>query len=325
MKVGVIGAGVSGLAAARDLTRTGHQAVVFEKSRGFGGRCATRRKDGFTWDTGATSIAPRGKRIEDVMLHELDPSELVRIDAPIYTHSNLRVSPGDPRKNVDRYVYRSGINKFAKLLGDGLDIRFETTIDSLTREGDRYRVGDEVFDGLILTPPVPQTSLLLWSLGESRPIAGVRYRSSLSILLGYDVPTPTVPYFAVIEVDQRHPMIWLSIESIKCEGRAPQGGCAIVVQMAPAFSHDYYERGNDWLVQVATEFVAHLYGPTFATPVVSDVMRWKYASPESITSFENANSDASRLVITGDGFFGGRIEDAFESGVRASEFLRATE
>lgn len=324
MRVAVIGAGVSGLAAARDLATYGHDVVVYEKSRGVGGRAATRRRDGFVWDTGATSIAPRGKRIEKVMLQELDGADLVRIEKPIYVHHNLRTAAGDPRKNVPRYVYRNGISTFAKLLAEGLDVRLECSIDALGRDGDRYVVADEVFDGVILTPPVPQTSLLLWSIGESRPFANVRYRSSLSVMVGFAAPTPPVPYFALIDADQRHPMVWLSLESAKSPGRSPDGMSAFVVQMSPGFSFEYYERDDIWLSAVAAEFVEKIYGNSYSNMHISDVMRWKYAAPEQLASFENVNPPGARLIVTGDGFFGGRIEDAFESGLRASELLRAT-
>ncbi len=41
MRVGIIGAGATGLAAAYDLTRAGHQAVVFERSPFLGGHAST--------------------------------------------------------------------------------------------------------------------------------------------------------------------------------------------------------------------------------------------------------------------------------------------
>ena len=41
--IAVVGAGMAGLAAARALHDGGHRVVVFEKSRGVGGRMSTRR------------------------------------------------------------------------------------------------------------------------------------------------------------------------------------------------------------------------------------------------------------------------------------------
>ena len=46
MKIGVVGAGVAGLSAARALVDRGHQVIVFEKARAPGGRVATSRLRG---------------------------------------------------------------------------------------------------------------------------------------------------------------------------------------------------------------------------------------------------------------------------------------
>ena len=42
----IIGAGMAGLACARRLARAGHTPLVLDKSRGIGGRLATRQVTG---------------------------------------------------------------------------------------------------------------------------------------------------------------------------------------------------------------------------------------------------------------------------------------
>ena len=52
----VIGSGIAGLTAAQICHRAGMSVTVFDKGRGVGGRCATRRRDDFAFDHGAQLI-----------------------------------------------------------------------------------------------------------------------------------------------------------------------------------------------------------------------------------------------------------------------------
>ena len=58
MRVAVVGAGLAGLGAARELAKAEHQVTVYEKSDALGGRLLTKRLGDYVFDAGATSIAP---------------------------------------------------------------------------------------------------------------------------------------------------------------------------------------------------------------------------------------------------------------------------
>ena len=64
LSVAVVGAGISGLFAARTLADHGLEVRVFDKSRGSGGRCSTRR------DVGGDGFVNSflGQRLEDESL-----------------------------------------------------------------------------------------------------------------------------------------------------------------------------------------------------------------------------------------------------------------
>ncbi|REK12172.1 MAG: phytoene desaturase [Acidobacteria bacterium] len=82
-RIGVVGSGLGGLAAACTLAARGHSVVLFEKNPWLGGKAAQLESDGFRFDMGPTILTvPRvlrrvfeeaGRRLED----ELD---LVRLD-----------------------------------------------------------------------------------------------------------------------------------------------------------------------------------------------------------------------------------------------------
>ena len=55
-RVAIIGAGISGLACARQLAKAGVSVVVFDKGRGIGGRVATRRAGDLQFDHGAPFV-----------------------------------------------------------------------------------------------------------------------------------------------------------------------------------------------------------------------------------------------------------------------------
>lgn len=318
------------MAAARRLKQANHSVVVFESQHQLGGRAATERMGAFVFDTGATSVCPRGLAIEQAMLAELDRTDLIRIDRPIYVHEGRRTFPGDPAKNsLARYVYKPGIQHLAKLLAEGLDVRFDTTItgiDPPASSGDSFELscgeGIGEFDAVILTAPVPETRDLLEASGIRRPLDNAFYRPVISILLGYDRPLDR-PFHALIDPEQVHPLTWLSIESLKSPGRAPDGQTALVAQMSASYSRMRWESSDDLILRESLVDVSRLLGQEFSSPTESAVRRWKHAQPEQTSIFERVNPPGSKLVIAGDGVLGGRIEYAYETGIKAAELLMA--
>ena len=72
MKVAIIGAGIAGLTAARELNDLG-EISLFEKSRGAGGRICSRYAEPFVFDHGAQFFIARPKKFNrflEPMIHE---------------------------------------------------------------------------------------------------------------------------------------------------------------------------------------------------------------------------------------------------------------
>lgn len=296
--------------------------MLFEKAAEVGGRCGTTQIGDYTFDPGATSIAPRGLSIEKVMLQELDTSDLLRVAKPIFTHQGLRVTPGDYVKNsVPRYSYSAGNVTLPRLLAAGQEVRLNTSVETLEVSEKGFLVLGEQFDAVILTPPVPKTAAILWSIGESRSFANVRYRPCLSVMMGFALPNPLVNYHALLDPDQRHPITWLSLESVKSPGRAPEGHCAVLVQLGPSYSLSHFSDPDEKILGDTVDYLQYLYGQEWGTPEVTRIKRWKYSQPETTALFDSVNPPGSRLIIAGDGVLAGRVESAYESGVRAAALL----
>ncbi len=142
MRVAIVGAGLAGLAAARDLTVAGHEVVVFEKSRGAGGRTSTRRSPHGRFDHGAP------------FLHGGEHALTLDAAPALAQHEGGTV--GAPAGNAP-----------AKALAEGLDLRSGVRVGAIVPVGsgfslvedDEAALGD--FDAVVVTAPAPQAAELL--------------------------------------------------------------------------------------------------------------------------------------------------------------------
>ena len=109
--IAIIGAGISGLAAAHVLSDAGHAVTIFEKSGEVGGRATTRRRDGFTYDSGAQYIKGGGAMSDAWITERFRVDDLIDISKPVWVFdSQGRIQEGDPLQNVDpKWNYRSGL------------------------------------------------------------------------------------------------------------------------------------------------------------------------------------------------------------------------
>ncbi len=321
MRVGVVGAGIAGLAAARTLSKAGASVKVFESEDHVGGRCRTVSIGPYTFDPGATSIVPRAKPIEGVLRNELDAADLVVVDKPVYTHNGRHIFAGAGVAPTVRYCYRHGIQRLASLLAEGLEVETGRRIDQIEAPPDGgYSIHGQAFEALVLATSTTEATRLTAELGQTRQAFNTRYRACLCLMLGYQRPFEA-PYHAVVAEESAHPLHWLSVENLKVPGRAPEGHTALVVQMGPKYSRWNLEAEEASILEDALVDIERILGKGFEQPSVHGVVRWAQSQPDSVSGFESVNPPGSTLVMAGDGLEGGRIEHAYDSGVKAARML----
>lgn len=320
VKVAVVGAGVSGLAAARRLGREQVGCVIFERDSIIGGRVQTRREAGFVVDYGAQFFTPRGMKINETLLHELATDDLVQLTKPIFLLEGSRVSAGSDGKNSQpRYTYRGGAHRLCELLSEGLDIRLNSGVSEIIHKEGGMVIGDDLFDAVILTGTLPDMEPILRADKDRRRMLMISYRPCISVSMGFDAEPPQVPYFGLLSADRRTPILWLGIENGKCEDRAPEGKTLITTQFGPEYSDENFSQPDSRLLATAAALTARLYGEEFATPSWNFIHRWHRSQPERVALFENVNPEGCRILLAGDGTLAGRVENAFEVGVWAAE------
>ena len=290
MKLGIIGAGAAGLAAARQL----HQRqptlaiTIYEKSRGLGGRAATRRRDGFVFDHGAQYLTARDPGFVDRLLtKELATDALHDIGHPVWTFDKHNtIIEGDRAQNAEpKWVYRDGLNRLGKLLASDLDVQHEVRIGRLRQiSTDNHKgIGYELYDVdgqsmgmadmVLLTPPAPQiVDILNASEIDSiiketlqTELIKATYRRCLSLALAYDHVIER-PFYALVNTDRAHPISWLGLEHKKGPERCPAGHSLLLPQMAAQFSLDHWETTPESLIPPVAEQVSELLGADLRTP-----------------------------------------------------------
>ena len=86
--IAIIGAGMSGMICARNLKDAGYEPIVFEKSRGVGGRMATRRtNEGLQFDHGAQYVTAKNKYFQSFI------DRAASAGSVSYTHLTLPTTP----------------------------------------------------------------------------------------------------------------------------------------------------------------------------------------------------------------------------------------
>ncbi len=343
MHLAIIGAGMAGLSAARELRQRcpDLSIAIYEKSRGVGGRVATRRRDGFVFDHGAQVIKTQDTEMERLLHADLPAEELCRIDKPVHVfHADGTTAEGDATLNAEpSWFYASGINQLGKLLAAGLDVRREVRITSLRREAGtaRWMLFDAnsahigTADAVLLTPPAPQTAEIL-AMSDFDPtlrdrlvreLIYVPYRRCLTLTLAYDRPIER-SFYALVNVDRRHPIAWLSLEHTKGTERCPPGHSLLIAQMAGHFSMQQWETPADELAASVIEMVSMVLGEDLRRPLWYDRQGWRYALPDGVARLDVLNSTGAGLFFAGDYTVGlGRIHLAIKSGQEVAGAIAA--
>ena len=195
-KVAIIGAGISGLALANKL-KNHFEVVVFEKSRGYGGRVATRRSGEFIFDHGAQFFKAKTEEFKNYINPMIDQNiidvwkaRFVEIDNGKIT--NDRVWGEDP----SNYVGIPSMNAIGKYMADGLNVRLSEKVANVLK-GNKWQLYDEAndnigeFDWVISAiPPKQAIDMIPDVVNLYSEISRYEMLACYSLMLGYDYEVP---------------------------------------------------------------------------------------------------------------------------------------
>lgn len=345
-KIAIIGAGLSGLAAAYRLATTGADVQVFEKSKGLSGRAASRNNNGCRYDHGANYFKVSSNEVARLFFESLPTDGLCRIVGDVDTFDGSgRVTAGDPKQNAGaKWSYRDGISTIGKRIVEsaGLKVVGGTAITRLVRRHDKWTletdngIAGEGFDAVLLTPPAPQTIRLLETCQGIDPdlqsglvteLERARYHAQFTVVLNFSGNHSLARgAFALINSDRRHDIAWMSHENRK-PGHVPAGESLFVVQMSPDWTARHYESPREDVIAAALEKATPFLGGDLPPLNWSDSQRWRYAHPYTAADPEKMKpASAVGLYFAGDAFIGkGRIPGAIETGFAVAREMEAAQ
>ena len=284
----IIGAGIAGLVCARELQDAGRKVVVLDKSRGVGGRCATRRMLGQPVDLGLSYY------------HADDPELLAALAAvpatalPGWPHrvagKGVPCHPAAFRPGQQRLAFAEGVNVFPKHLARGLDLRLGTRVTRL--DPMPRHVALEIEDGpalytrdVVLTIPTPQALAILPS-AEGRSLRAVQsllgavvIHPCITLVLGLPLDGPA-PEFDILYPDDSPVVQLIAHDSSKREDPSYR---VLVVQANAQWSREHLEDDRDVWRAALTQEAARLVGDWVADPAWSEVHRWRFAKTMATT------------------------------------------
>ncbi|MBA2504115.1 MAG: FAD-dependent oxidoreductase [Pyrinomonadaceae bacterium] len=325
----VVGAGLAGLVAARELRRRGVGVVVFDKGRGAGGRLATRRIGDAVFDHGAQFFTVReaefGRHVDEWLR-----AGVVREWCRGFAH-------GDGALRADahpRYCGTSGMAGIAKSLAADLDVRTGVRVESLVAHEGGWGVTTDAgvnwrAASLLLTPPVPQSLALIESGGftldaETKAhLARIAYDPCIAVMVIF-AGMVTLPAPGAVQIEGGEPVYWIADNN--CKGVSPRSS-AFTIHAGADFSRAHWEADDELIVATLTRHAEKFLRDTNGQPLenaqveTQQVKRWRYSKP-TVTYTERCLAvQTPPLVFAGDAFGGARVEGAALSGLAAAEQL----
>lgn len=334
----VIGAGLTGLLCANTLQKKGYSVLILEKSRGLGGRLATRRIGKTIVDHGLSYFLEQGKYSQQ-LLTELQNHQILEGKEPQSypledTLQKITVQP--------QYFAPKGMTEIAKYLAQDLTIWRSCRVINLSPSQQNYwHINYESSQDnnpfvqakiLVSAIPAPQLRLLLQAshlnhLSETflSSIQSVTYYPCLAVMAGYsqfsltDIPWEQVNFLSDSD------LAWIGVESRK---RETPSETVIIVHSTPYYAESYLDYSDlQPIGKALIDKIATLLSSSLKSPDWYQVHRWRYAFPQtSVIEPYLETQTPLPLLACGDWCLGNlnpeqswHIEKAMASGMATAE------
>lgn len=317
--IAIIGAGMAGLSALNVLTKN-HRITVFDKSRGSGGRMASKKVNNSSWDMGAQFLLAHTQDFS----HQLEIwqqqglVQLWNVMPYVIENTQAQISPDSKKRFV-------GTNRMSaltrQLLSQAHEFLSSTRIvETHYNDKDGWQLKDEAqniykgFDALIINcPPAQVIDLISQAPQLIAPIQSINMQPCWTLLLSFEQT-----------LDIEFNLAFLNNSPIKLLVRnnsKPQRDSleTWVIQADTTYSEQHKNSPKE---QVQAELLAEFFKQTgVANHAYQDIWlhRWLYSTPENTLNKACLSHAQTRLAICGDWCVKATVEGAWISGQEAAK------
>jgi predicted NAD/FAD-dependent oxidoreductase len=331
-RVAVIGAGISGLCAARTLADHGLHVTVFDKGNSVGGRMSSRRVDSddghVTFDHGAqyfSALDPRFRRYVDSWLQQGVVARWPDVESD-RSHRIVELKNGrvlEKPDSIERFVGSPSMNAVCRHLATDLNVHVQTQVGAMESADEGVRLSDDAgrflgtFQRVIVSAPAPQTAELLVNFPRlAQPIAKIQMQPCWSVMVSFQYPITSDWVGAFIHDSV---LTWVARNNTKPNrSSSPINHEHLVLHAGHQWTEQNWDRPAD---EVAQELLATFWkdsgGPP-QSPLHLKAHRWKFALPVDPPSDQCFFDAEAGIAACGDWAGGPRVEGAFLSGMAAA-------
>lgn len=332
MVIGIIGAGISGLAAGRILAKAGHEVTVFEKSNGYGGRAATRYAGNqlkSKLDHGLPMFTAKSPEFLEFSKELLENNVIQPWGRSISVFDGQETYSKNPNPSDDvMYTSVDGMNQIGHYLSRWLDIKKNSKVGGLTYFGENRNnqrpwiinfTSSKTFsaDAVIIALPAPQAyGILAMTIDQTktlkivREIDEIQYRPSYSLMVGYGEKN-SPDWDGII---CKSPVLeFISNEASKRDNQET----SFVLHGSESFSRKHLTSDKELVTKLMLAEFADVEGGWVTSPEWNQLHLWRYSRPTKVLNrpYFDLETDDGPLALIGDYYHGDTIDAAYRSGV----------
>jgi predicted NAD/FAD-dependent oxidoreductase len=312
-KIAIVGAGLSALVLANELKDYAN-VIVFEKSRGVGGRLATRYFEDYEFDHGTPFFYAKNKDFIN-FVHKLENKAIVkRWDAKFVEFDGNKIIQSRRWNNsFPHYVGVPKMNSIAKYLALDLEVKFNTQITKVIKQYDKWQLFDKQgniyddFDWLIMAIPVAQAKEILDLYSKNiKSLNDFKMSGCYSLMLGFKDP-PALLFEAALVKNAN--ISWIGINSAKPER---SNNFSMVVLSTNKWAEDNIEQEKQIATEQLIKEASFILNIDLNQADHIDLHKWRYANAPRV-KLSNLVDDDIKLAFCGDWTVKGVVEGAFLS------------